>query len=128
MSFELEETTVSKIHAAFQHGELNAATLVTSYLQRIEAYDKQGPTLNAVITVNHKALDEAKRLDKVYAETGEFLGPLHGIPILVKDQAETKDIMTTFGSIAMDGYLPKEDATAIAKLKQAGGISLGKTT
>lgn len=128
MSFELEETTVSKIHAAFQHGELNAATLVTSYLQRIEAYDKQGPTLNAVITVNHKALDEAKRLDKVYAETGEFLGPLHGIPILVKDQAETKDIMTTFGSIAMDGYLPKEDATAIAKLKQAGAIILGKTT
>ena len=128
MAFQIEETNVSKIHLAFRNGELNAAALVKAYLQRIDAYDQQGPSLNAVITINANAVSEAEQLDKEFADSGKFRGPLHGIPIVVKDQAETKGIMTTFGSIAMDGYVPKEDATAISKLKNAGAIILAKTT
>jgi len=128
MAFEIEETSVRKIHAAFRAKELTAEGLVKAYLARIDAYDKQGPTINAVITINDHAVSEAKRLDAEYASSGELSGPLHGVPIVVKDQAETKGIMTTFGSIAMDGYMPAEDATAIAKLKDAGAIILAKTT
>ena len=128
MAFEIEETSVRKIHAAFRAKELTAEGLVKAYLARIDAYDKQGPTINAVITINDHAVSEAKRLDAEYVSSGELSGPLHGVPIVVKDQAETKGIMTTFGSIAMDGYMPAEDATAIAKLKDAGAIILAKTT
>jgi Asp-tRNA(Asn)/Glu-tRNA(Gln) amidotransferase A subunit family amidase len=80
-----------------------------------------------VVAINPHALDEAQRLDDAYASTGDFSGSLHGIPVLVKDQAETKGIETRFGSVALSGYMPAEDATIIAKLKAAGAIILGKT-
>ena len=127
MTFKLEETTISKIHAAFRTGELTVADLIDGYLARIEAYDQAGPALNSIITVNSVARDDAVRLDAEYARTGELSGSLHGIPIVVKDQAETAGLMTTFGSIAMDGYIPEKDATAIAKLREAGAIILAKT-
>ncbi len=128
MSFKLEETTISKIHAALRAGEVTCAELVAGYLARIEAYDRSGPTINSIVTVNPRAQDEAARLDAQFATSGQLSGPLHGVPIVVKDQAETAGIMTCFGSIALDGYIPDKDATAVAKLHAAGAIILAKTT
>ncbi|MFX0543315.1 amidase [Roseovarius sp. S4756] len=125
--FDVVEATITDAQAAFRSGDLTVHDLVSAYLERIEEIDKSGPELNSVITINSQALEEAKALDSHFAETGDFKGPLHGVPVLVKDQAETKGIKTTFGSIAQDGYMPEEDATAITKLKDAGAIILGKT-
>jgi amidase len=74
---------------------------VQAYLDRIAAYDQKGPALNAFAAINPQALDEARRLDRKFSETGALVGPLHGIPIAVKDQAETAGIPTCFGSIAL---------------------------
>jgi Asp-tRNA(Asn)/Glu-tRNA(Gln) amidotransferase A subunit family amidase len=127
VAFRLEEATIEDIHAAFRSGELTCRRLVELYLARIEAYDKNGPELNAIITVNPKVLDEADELDSSFGRDGEFAGPLHGIPVLVKDQAETAGIRTTFGSVAFEGYVPEEDATAVRRLKEAGALILAKT-
>jgi amidase len=126
--FQVEETTIGDIHAAYRAGSLTCRELVEAYLARIDAYDKSGPTINSIVTVNPRALDEADRLDAELSRVGDLGGPLHGIPVVVKDQVETKDLQTTFGSIAADGYLPEEDAHAIAQLKANGAIILGKTT
>lgn len=126
--FPVAEATIAGIHAAYRSGSLTCRALVEAYLARIAAYDQAGPALNAVLAVNQAALDEADRLDRAFAETGRFVGALHGIPVAVKDQAETKGIPTTFGSIAMDGYMPETDAHAVTRLKAAGGIVLCKTT
>lgn len=127
MAFKLEETTISKIHAALRGGEITCAELVAGYLARIEAYDRSGPTINSIVTVNPRAQDEAARLDAQFATSDQLSGPLHGVPIVVKDQAETAGIMTCFGSIALDGYIPEKDATAVARLHAAGAIILAKT-
>ncbi len=126
-SFHLEEATIDDIHSAFQSGELTCRRLVELYLARIEAYDKSGPELNSIITINPNALQEAEELDRSFEQSGELAGPLHGIPVLVKDQAETAGIRTTFGSIAFEDYTPEEDATAVRRLKEAGAIILAKT-
>lgn len=125
--FVLQEATIASVHRAFRSGELTARKLVELYLARIEAYDRTGPDLQAIINVNPKALEQADELDAELAETGMFRGPLHGVPVLVKDQAETDDTITTFGSIAFKDYRPKEDATAIGWLREAGAIILAKT-
>lgn len=127
-SFAIEEATIADIHAAFLSGGLTAVELVQRYLDRIAAYDQDGPRLNAFVTVNPEALADAARLDAALRNTGQLTGPLHGIPVAVKDQAETKGLATSFGSIAIKGYLPAEDATVVAKLRAAGAIILGKTT
>jgi amidase len=126
-TFSLTETTIDEIHAAYRENRLTCVELVQRYLDRIAAYDQSGPALNAYVALNPDALTEAARLDASLRKTGRLSGPLHGIPIAVKDQAETKGIPTSFGSIAIKGYVPKEDATIVAKLKQAGAIILGKT-
>ena len=102
MAFRVEETTIAGIHAAYRSGDLTAAELVSRYLARIEAYDRNGPALNSVINVNPKAVEEAEALDEAFANGG-LTGPLHGIPVIVKDQIETADIVTTFGSAAAAG-------------------------
>ena len=127
-TFQIEEATISDVHAAYQSRTLTAKELVAAYLERIEKIDKSGPNINSIISVNPKALDAATALDAEYGRTGKLAGPLHGVPVVVKDQVETKDVMTTFGSIAEDGYMPQDDATAIKKLKAAGAIILAKTT
>ena len=127
MPFTLEEATISAIHTALRAGELSCAELVAGYLARIDAYDRSGPTINSIVTVNPRAQDEAAQLDAEFAASGTFSGPLHGVPIVVKDQVETAGIMTTFGSIALDGYVPDTDATAIRQLRAAGAIILAKT-
>ncbi|MFT9850083.1 amidase [Aneurinibacillus sp. REN35] len=126
--FQLMEATIDSIHAAIRSGEMTCKQLVEMYLARIEAYDKNGPAINSIITINSNVVKEAQEMDEHFQLTGEFAGALHGIPILVKDQAETKGITTTFGSVAFKDYVPEEDATAIKKLREAGAIILGKTT
>jgi Asp-tRNA(Asn)/Glu-tRNA(Gln) amidotransferase A subunit family amidase len=97
------------------------------YLDRIAAYDKQGPAINAVISLNPTALEEADRLDASFRKSG-FVGPLHGIPVLMKDQADLKGLPTTLGSVLFKDYRPQRDCFVAAKLKQAGVVFLGKAT
>ncbi|GGC54184.1 amidase [Chelatococcus reniformis] len=127
MSFSLEETTIRDIHAAYVAGTMTCVELVQGYLDRIAAYDQSGPALNSFVKLNPNALAEAAALDEAFAASGTLSGPLHGIPVAVKDQAETKGIETRFGCVGLSGYVPEEDATVVAKLKQAGAIILGKT-
>jgi amidase len=125
--FRLQEATIDDIHSAFRLGEITCRRLVELYLARIDAYDKSGPELNSILTVNPRALDEAERIDRSFEGNGEFVGPLHGIPVLVKDQVETAGIRTTFGSAAFEDYVPEEDATAVRRLREAGALILAKT-
>jgi len=120
------EATIDDIHAAFQSKRINCRELVNLYLKRIEAYDKTGPQLNAVQTVNPHALQEAERLDAAYTASGP-VGPLHCIPVLLKDQVETSDMRTTYGSAIFKEFVPQRDATVTIKMKKAGAIILAKT-
>ena len=126
-SFNLVEATIGDIHAAYKAGTLTVRQLVQMYLDRIAAYDKQGPAINAVISLNPTALEEADRLDASFRKSG-FVGPLHGIPVLMKDQADLKGLPTTLGSVLFKDYRPERDCFVAAKLKQAGVIFLGKAT
>src|SRR5580693_5456794 len=124
---KLHELTISAFHAGLQSGEITAAELVDWYLARIEAHNSAGAELQAVVTVNPLAREEAIVRDEFLATEGKLCGPLHGVPVLVKDQAEMAGLRTTFGSILFTQYVPEEDATVIAKLKDAGAIILAKT-
>ena len=123
--FKLEQATVAGVHRAFRSGALTAVKLVEMCLERIEAYDRKGPRLNAVITVNQKARKEAARLDAKFRKTGPA-GPLHGIPVLLKDNVNTKDMPTTGGSKSLEGYVPPKDAFITKRLRDAGAILLAK--
>src|SRR5579863_3007761 len=125
--FQIMETTIDDVHAAYKSGKLTAHQLVQGYLDRISAYDQQGPRINAIITLNPKALEEADELDAQYENSG-FVGPLHGIPVLVKDEIDTAGMPTTLGSVLFKDYRPPLDAFVVARLKKAGAIILGKTT
>src|SRR5215471_2644579 len=125
--FHLMEATIDDIHAAFQSKRITCRQLVSLYLNRIEAYDKSGPRLNAIQTLNPRALQEAERLDSAYASSGP-VGPLHCIPVLLKDQVETSDMPTTYGSAIFKDFVPRRDATITIRMKKAGAIILAKTT
>src|SRR5687767_1255855 len=127
MSFNLIETSIADVHAAYKSGELTCRQLVQMYLDRIEAYDKKGPAINAIISVNGDALKEADRLDAVFKSSG-FAGPLHGIPIIMKDQGDAAGMPTTLGSVLFKNYYPDRDAFVTEKLKKAGAIILAKAT
>jgi amidase len=124
---QIVETTVDDIHNAMKAGELTSHQLVQEYLDRIEAYDKRGPNINAIITLNPQALAEADKLDTAYKKSG-FVGPLHGIPVLVKDEIDAAGMPTTLGTVVFKDYRPTRDAFVVEKLRQAGAIILGKTT
>lgn len=124
--FEVTETTISKVHHAFKSGELTCEELVEAYLNRIEALDRSGPKLKSVISVNPDALDTAKRLDKDF-ESGGLSGPLHGIPVSLKDNCETADMPTTAGSTLLKGFCTGRDAHIVKQLSEAGAIILAKT-
>jgi amidase len=124
--FHLLETTISDVHAAFRSGQLTCRGLVGLYLERIEAYDKLGPNLNAVQNMNPHALSEAERLDAAFRASGP-VGPLHCIPVLLKDQVETSNMPTTYGSAVFKDFVPQRDATIVKRLKQAGAIIVAKT-
>jgi Asp-tRNA(Asn)/Glu-tRNA(Gln) amidotransferase A subunit family amidase len=124
--FQLDEATISDVQAAYRSGATTAARVVQSYLARIRAYDQAGPKLNVVIFLNPRALDEAAALDEHLRATGKFVGPLHGIPVLLKDNINTKDMPTTGGSLSLAGYTPASDAAITRKLRSAGAIILAK--
>jgi amidase len=124
--FHLEEATIGDVHAAYKSGALTATQLVQAYLKRIQAYDQAGPKLNVVIYLNPKALEEAAALDEHLRRTGKFVGPLHGIPVLLKDNVNTTDMPTTGGSLSLAGYQPATDAAIAQKLRSAGAIILAK--
>jgi Asp-tRNA(Asn)/Glu-tRNA(Gln) amidotransferase A subunit family amidase len=123
--FDVEEATIAQIHLAMESGELTALDLVDRYLARIEAYDKRGPALNAIITVNLDARARASALDAVFAERG-LTGPLHGIPFIVKDNYDTAGLPTSAGSLALADSMPPDDAFQVARIREAGAIVLAK--
>jgi len=125
--FRVLEATIDDIHSAYKSGRLTSHRLVQLYLDRIRAYDKKGPAINAIITINPKALEEADRLDAAFKASG-LTGPLHGIPIVLKDQLNAKGMPTTLGSILFKDYYPDRDAFVTGKLKNAGAIILAKAT
>jgi len=125
--FRLHETTIADIHAAYRSGQLTCRALTEWYLARIEAFDRGGPGINSVITVNERALAEADALDAEYAQRGPR-GTLHGVPVLMKDQVDTVGMPTTLGSVLFKDYFPDQDATVTTRLKEAGALILGKTT
>ena len=125
--FQLMETTISAVHAAMLAGEVTCRELVQAYLARIEAYENKGPAINAIILVNPKALEEADRLDAALKETGKLTGPLHGIPVMLKDNVDTGDMPTTAGSASLEGFVPDDDAFIAARLRGAGALILAKT-
>jgi amidase len=124
--FHLQEATIEQIRGELTAGRVSCRALIGHYLKRIDAYDHAGPALNAIQTVNRRALEEADRLDAAYRASGP-VGPLHCIPVLVKDQVETSDLPTTYGSILFKEFTPRRDATVVRKLKAAGAIVIGKT-
>ncbi|MGE3771654.1 MAG: amidase [Gammaproteobacteria bacterium] len=126
--FELEEATIAGIQRAFRAGRLTARELVDAYLKRIRRLDRDGPALNAVVTVDTRARSRADALDEALAATGKLQGPLHGIPILLKDCLDTVDMPTSYGSVAFADHRPARDATVVTRLKAAGALILGKTT
>ena len=125
--FDVRETTITDIHAAYESGVLTARKLVEIYFDRIDAYDQKGPEINALISLNPRALEEADRLDAVYRASGP-VGPLHGIPVIIKDQADVKEMPTTLGSVLFKDHFPGRDSFVAARLKEAGAIFIGKAT
>src|SRR5262245_56459438 len=105
--FNILETTIDDIHAAYKSGRLTSHQVVQMYLDRIEAYDQKGPVINSIITLNKNALAEADKLDATFKQNGAFVGPLHGIPIILKDQVDAAGFPTTLGSILMKDYYPE---------------------
>jgi amidase len=125
--FELDELTVAALQEGMKTGKFTARSIAEKYLARIQKIDKQGPAINAVIEINPEALAIASALDKERKAKGPR-GPLHGVPVLIKDNLGTADRMTTTaGSLALAGCIPSKDAFAAQRLREAGAVILGKT-
>ena len=125
--FELNEATISILQDKMHNKEYTSRSITELYLKRIDAIDKAGPKLNAVIQLNPDALSIADAMDKERAN-GKVRGPLHGIPILIKDNIDTGDnMMTTAGALALSGNFAKQDAFIVTRLREAGAVLLGKT-
>ena len=121
MAFAVEEATIESIQAALLARRLSVAELVGTYLDRIDRLD---PQLNSIVTTSETALTRAQQLDS----GNEPRGPLHGVPVVLKDNIQTHDMPTAFGSIAMRGFRPKHDATVAHRLRDAGAVIIAKTT
>jgi Asp-tRNA(Asn)/Glu-tRNA(Gln) amidotransferase A subunit family amidase len=126
--FRVEEKSIAEIQAAYRDGTTTARAVTQAFLDRIAAYDRCGPQLWAIVLTNPQAIADAEALDRSFAATGKFSGPLHGIPVLIKDNYDVVGLQTTGGSGALIGWVPQKDATVIAKLREAGAIILAKTT
>ncbi|MGH9451646.1 MAG: amidase [Terriglobia bacterium] len=126
-SFDLEEISVTELQEGFKRGRYTAHSITEMYLRRIGALDRRGPAVNSVIEINPDALSIAAALDRERKVSGPR-GPLHGIPVLIKDNIGTHDrMMTTAGSLALAGSIPAEDSFLARKLREAGAVILGKT-
>jgi amidase len=125
--FELNEITIDQLQKMMKDGKQTSRSITQMYLQRIAALDKKGPAINAVIELNPDALKIAEQLD-LERKNGKLRGPMHGIPVLIKDNIDTGDkMMTTAGATAMIGNIAKEDAFIVKQLRAAGAVLLGKT-
>jgi amidase len=125
VTFDVMETTIAQTQAAIRSGQVTCRQIVEIYLKRIAAYD-QSTHLNTVVTLNPTALEDADKLDKEFAQTHK-LRPLQGIAVVVKDNYDTKGLQTTAGSLALKGFIPKEDAFMVKRLREAGAIVLFKS-
>ena len=125
-AYDVMEKTIPELQAAMESGTVTARQLVELYLARIAAYDKEGPALNAMVALNAQALAAADQLD-AERRAGRVRGPLHGIPVVVKDNYETLEMPTTAGSIALATFHPSSDAFQVRRLKDAGAVIIGKT-
>ncbi len=124
--FEVEETTIAQVHSAMNAGSLTCRALVDEYLKRIEAYDKNGPAINAIVLINPEAQKQADELDRRFARTG-ITGPLHCVPLIVKDNFETAGLRTTNGALALEKFIPVQDAFLVRRAREAGAIVLAKS-
>jgi amidase len=124
--FRLEETTIARIQSAFRNGSLTCRSLVEQYLHRIDADDKQGAKLNAIVMINPDALKIADALDRRFRQSGP-VGPMHCVPVLVKDNYETIDMPTTAGSLSLKGMMTGKDAFVVKRLREAGAVMLAKS-
>src|SRR5262245_12191103 len=124
-TIDFDSATVAEINKAFDAGTLTAEKLVQLCLARIAAYDRKGPSLHAVMALNPKAADEARALDAERKAKGRR-SPLHGIPVVLKDNYDTHDLPTTGGSVLLEGSIPAKDAFVVKKLRDAGAIILAK--
>lgn len=127
-AISIEETTITQLQAAYLKGKTTAREVTQAYLDRIAAYDKRGPYLNALITVNSQVLADAARLDSALKSTGKLGGPLHGILIIVKDNIDTSDMPTTYGVALFKDFVPAKDAFIVRRLRAAGAIILAKSS
>jgi len=126
--FPVEEASIAGLAAAYLSARTTAHAVTQAHLDRINAYDKRGPLINALITVNPRALEEADRLDTVLRTTGKLVGPLHGIPVIVKDNIDVAGLPMTSGFQGWKNYYPPADAPLVKKLRAAGGIILAKSS
>ena len=124
--FDVMEKSVRELGAALESGEVTSVGLVEDYLARIAAFDQQGPMINAMVTINPNAREDAAALDAERG-SGTVRGPLHGIPVVVKDNYDTADMPTTAGTLALATSIPPDDSTQVRRLREAGAIILGKT-
>src|SRR3954463_1201457 len=125
-SFRVEETTISEIQSAFRDGSLTCRSLVERYLARIAAHDKQGAGLTAIVMTNPDALKGADDLDRRFRQSGP-VGPMHCVPVLVKDNYETIDMPTTAGSLSLKGMTTGKDAFVVKRLRDAGAVMIAKS-
>src|ERR1700692_1984712 len=125
-TFHLMETSIASIHQAMQAGTLTCHDLVEQYLDRIHAYDQQGPALRSMLYINPQSLQQADAMDQEFKRTHK-LKPLSCIPIVLKDNFDTADMPTTAGSLTLKGAQPEKDAFAVERLREAGALILGKS-
>src|SRR6188768_1413128 len=123
---DLDQATIADVNAAFAKGTLTSEQLVQMFLARIDAYDRKGPALRAVLTINPKAIETARAMDAERKTKGPR-SPLHGVPIVLKDNIDTADLPTTGGSVMLEGSIPPDDAFVVKKLRAAGAVIIAKT-
>ena len=124
--FQVEETTIAQLQTAFRDGSLTCRSLVEQYLKRIDAHDKRGAALNAIVMTNDQALKTADDLDRRFRQSGP-VGAMHCVPVLVKDNYETFDMPTTAGSLSLQGMMTGKDAFVVKRLRDAGAVMLAKS-
>ena len=127
-TFPVEGASIANLRQAYLAGTTTAHAVVQAYLDRISAYDKRGPLINSLITINPRALQEADRVDSALEASRQVVGPLHGIPVIVKDNIDVAGLPMTSGFQGWKNYYPSQDAPLIKKIRAAGGIILAKAS
>ncbi len=128
VAFPVVEASIAALEAAYLSGQTTAHAVTQAHLDRIAAYDKRGPIINSLISVNPSALEEADRLDALLRTAGRLIGPLHGIPVIIKDNIDVAGLPMTSGFQGWKNYYPPEDAPLVKKVRAAGGIILAKAS